>query len=116
MRIKPIISYIFVLFFFLLIPFATFSQTNIISGRENNGSNFSAILSDFETGIDWILGAIGLLSFLGFLIAFVLYLTAGDGEDRRHQSTMFFVYSLFGLFLSIGGIYFFGYIQKYLGS
>lgn len=107
-----------ILIFFLFLPYwveAQFKNTEPASGNSMTlpgGPVLGGLLGNF---LLIVLGAIGVFSIIGFVIAGIMWATAAASEDKLSAASNVFVYSLVGVIISVGGIILLSYVRGYLG-
>lgn len=104
----------FLIYILLLIPFSVRAQ--FAESAPASDSLGIRMIGFFESIVYIFLGAIGVISIIGLLIAAVLYATAGGDDDRVGQSGRTIGYSIVGIIICIMGIYLLDYLNNYLGT
>jgi hypothetical protein len=98
---------------FLSFPVAVLAQYPKKSSVAGSFDVSVAVL--LEKTLYSVLGAAGILAFLGFPIAAILYVTAGGDESRIGLAGKTFSYSLLGFIASVGGTFSLDYVKRLLG-
>lgn len=100
---------------FLSIPLLSSAQYSPASGNGKNAIDTSSLSSLTSNFIFWVLGGLGLLSFIGLFIAGLDLIAAASDEDRVTRGKRTLIFSIVGLIISILGIIILSYTLQYLG-
>lgn len=65
----------------------------------------NATVFDLVTNVmDWLLGLVGVLAVIGFVIAGVLYLTSAGDEEQAEKAKSIMTYAIIGLAVALVGL------------
>lgn len=65
----------------------------------------NATVFDLITNVmDWLLGLVGVLAVIGFVISGVLYLTAAGNEEQAEKAKTVMTYAIIGLAVALVGL------------
>jgi heme/copper-type cytochrome/quinol oxidase subunit 2 len=85
------------------------------SGLQNVGGAGS-ITGWANTIINWIIGLVGLLAILGFLISAILYFTAAGDEEKVTKAKNAMTYSIIGVVVALIGVIAINVISDFLAG
>lgn len=85
------------------------------SGLQNVGGAGS-ITGWVNTIINWIIGLVGLLAILGFLISAILYFTAAGDEEKVTKAKNAMTYSIIGVVVALIGVIAINVISDFLAG
>jgi len=52
----------------------------------------------------WLLGVLGFVAVIGFVISGIMYLVAAGDEDRQQQAKRAMIYSITGVIVGLAGL------------
>lgn len=88
----------------LTAPAVVFGQWNQgLNNAKSGGTPTGTISGIIKTTMDYLLGILGFLGIIGFVIAGILYLTAAGDEDRMKMGKNAMVWSILGVIVALLG-------------
>ena len=101
--------------------FLIFSPSVVLAQISSSSSGMGApdtvpLASITQNFLFWILGGIGVLSFLGLPMAGIMFVAAAADHDRVAKAGGVFAASIVGLIISILGLIILSYAQGALGG
>jgi glucose uptake protein GlcU len=64
----------------------------------------------------WLLGVLGFVAVIGFVISGIMYLVAAGDEDRQQQAKRAMIYSITGVIVGLAGLVILFAAQQLLGA
>lgn len=96
-----------------LLPFAVMAQVENPEGTELPSSTIYEIISNMMM---WLLGILGFVAVIGFVISGIMYLVAAGDEDAQKKAKRAMYYSITGVIVGLVGLIVFSAVQSMLGS
>jgi len=96
-----------------LIPLATLAQFQPPSNTNLPNSSISAIVQNIML---WLLGILGFVAVIGFVISGILYLVAAGDEDAQARAKRAMIYSITGVIVGLVGLVILYAAQNLLGA
>lgn len=97
----------------LLAPMAVMAQLTQPAGTGLPTSSVTDIITNI---MKWLLYLIGILGVIGFVIAGILYLTAGGDETRIGKAKSQMLYSIIGIVVALLGLIVLNAVMAILGG
>lgn len=100
-----------------LAPAVASAQWNV--GQSNAGKSGlanTAITTLLQNAMYWLLGAVGFLGVIGFVISGILYLTAAGDEDQIDKAKKAMMYSIIGVVVALLGFIIIAAATNFLGG
>ena len=82
----------------------------------NTGLPAGSISGIINTIMQWLLGLIGVIAVIAFVIAGILYLTAAGDEDRMQQAKRAMIYAIIGVIVALVGLVILKAVYAMLGA
>ena len=74
-----------------------------INNAQSAGTPQGTIFDIIKTTTNWLLGILGFLGIIGFVIAGILYLTAAGDEERSGSAKNALMWSIYGVVVALLG-------------
>lgn len=88
----------------LLAPALAKAQWDVgLGNAESSNTPGGRIYEIINVAMKWLLGILGFLAIIGFVIAGILYLTAAGSESQLEKAKNALVYSIIGVIVAILG-------------
>lgn len=110
-KIKIASRYVISSLFF--VPVATLAQYVEPSGTNLPRAGISAIIQNIML---WLLGILGFVAVIGFVISGILYLVAAGDEDAQARAKRAMIYSITGVIVGLVGLVILYAAQNLLGA
>jgi len=68
------------------------------------GLSTASVYEVIRTLLNWLLGIIGVLALVGFVISGIMYITAAGDEDRVDKAKAMLTYSIIGIVVALVGL------------
>ena len=94
---------LFVAGFLPLIAFAQTGSNPALEGPATSGLPNGTILGIATSTMDWILGILGFLAIIGFVISGILYLTAAGNTSQMEKAKNAMIWSIVGVIVALMG-------------
>lgn len=82
----------------------------------DTGLQSTSITQIIITAMKWMLGLIGFLAIIAFVIAGILYLTAAGNEDQAGKAKKAMLYAILGIVVALIGLIIITAVQAWLAS
>ncbi|MEI8103518.1 MAG: hypothetical protein WCG84_01275 [Candidatus Moraniibacteriota bacterium] len=101
----------------LIAPTVVFGQwSSGISNAQSGGTPSGTIFGIIKTTMNWLLGILGFLGIIGFVIAGILYLTAAGDEKRMEKGKNTMIWSITGVIVALLGFVIIQAATSWLGG
>jgi hypothetical protein len=103
----------------LLAPAVAHGQTwdaSLTAAQTNAGLPSGSITNIVISGLTWLLGLLGFLAIIGFVISGILYLTAAGNETQAEQAKNAMTYSIIGVVVALLGYVIIQAVNLWLGG
>jgi hypothetical protein len=110
-KIKKAARYIFAVSF--LVPVATLAQFSKPSGTSLPQATVYDIIKNVMM---WLLGILGFVAVIGFVISGIMYLIAAGDEDSQGKAKRAMYYSITGVIVGLVGLVVLYAVEKLLGA
>ncbi|OGI25112.1 MAG: hypothetical protein A3J76_02710 [Candidatus Moranbacteria bacterium RBG_13_45_13] len=97
----------------LLAPFSVMAQFNPPAGT---GLQSSSIFDIIRGIMMWLLGILGFVAVIGFVISGIMYLVAAGDEDQQKKAKKAMYYSITGVIVGLVGLIVIFAVQRMLGT
>ena len=99
----------------LLAPFAVMAQLKPPTTGET-GLPQGSIFDIIKNVMLWLLGLLGFVAVIGFVISGIMYLVAAGDEKRQESAKRAMYYSIIGVIVGLVGLVILYAVQKMLGG
>jgi hypothetical protein len=116
-KIKAISAYLASTLF--LVPLATLAQFDPTAGGDTGlpgGASGSTISQLIHNIMLWLLGILGFLAVIGFVISGIMYLIAAGDEDAQARAKRAMIYSITGVLVGLVGLVILFAVQSLYGG
>ena len=101
----------------LIAPTVAFGQwSEGVNNAQSGGTPTGTIFGIIKTTMNWLLGILGFLGIIGFVIAGILYLTAAGDDDRMKKGKNTMVWSITGVIVALLGFVIIQAATSWLGG
>lgn len=73
------------------------------TNAESSGLSNSSIYNVIQVTLGWLLGVLGFIAIIGFIISGILYLTAAGNETQIEKAKTAMTYSIVGVIVALTG-------------
>jgi hypothetical protein len=110
-KIKIVVRYLVSGLF--LLPVAALAQ---FQPPANTNLPQSSIFAIIQNVMLWLLGILGFIAVIGFVISGILYLVAAGDEDAQARAKRAMIYSITGVIVGLVGLVILFAVQRLLGG
>jgi len=100
-KIKIAVNYLMSVIF--LVPAVALAQIDLSAGG-NTGLQQTSIFDIIQNVMLWLLGILGFVAVIGFVISGILYLVAAGDEDAQARAKRAMIYSITGVVVGLVGL------------
>jgi type IV secretory pathway VirB2 component (pilin) len=98
-KIRGLLSFIITMS--LIIPVVTLAQWTLPTSLQAGGLSDASFYEIIKRLLNYLLGFIGVLAVVGFVVAGIMYITAAGDENRMENAKKMLTYSIIGLAVAL---------------
>jgi len=113
MKEKIKIAALYLVVNLFLLPAAVLAQFQVPGGTNLPSASIFTII---QSVMLWLLGILGFIAVIGFVISGILYLVAAGDEDAQARAKRAMYYSITGVIVGLVGLVILFAVQRLLGA